>query len=168
MSNRPEPPSARDKIQRKVKPQKSATIPPTVIIGGALVFVIFLVVAVILATGDDLEEFEGPLPTVIPAPELASGADLEVETLLYVTEDTPFSIVAAPDNENDEFLNEVCAEVQVQRVGGEVGDFFYLDDSTENVAYWVFARRTDDSGWNGWLPLNVLAEEPPEDCEAEE
>ena len=167
MSNRPEPPSARDKIRRKVKPQKSASIPPTVIIGGALIFVIFLVVAVILAASDDLEEFEGPLPTVIPAPELARGADLQVETLLYLTEDTPFSIVAAPENENEELLNETCVEVQVQ-LDAEDGDFFYLDDSTEEIAYWVFARRTDDSGWNGWLPLDALSEDLPEDCEAEE
>ena len=121
-------------------------------------------VAVIVATGDDLEEFDGPLPTVIPAPAMASGADLEVETLLYVTEDTPFSIIAAPDNQNEELLNETCAEVQVQ-LDAEDGDFFYLDDSTEEVAYWVFARRTDDSGWNGWLPLDALSEELPDGCE---
>ena len=165
MSNRPTP-SGRDQIQRKIKPQKSASISPTAILGAALVFVIFLVVAVIIATGDDLEEFVGPTPTTIPAPEVAGGA-LQVETLLYLTEDTPFSIVAAPDNENEEFLNETCAEVQVQ-FDAEDGDFFYLDDSTEEVAYWVFARRTDDSGWNGWLPLDVLAEEAPSDCASEE
>ena len=167
MSNRPTPPSARDKIQRKVKPQQSAGIPPTVIVGGALIFVIFLVVAVIVAAGDDLEEFEGPTPTTIPLPQMADGADLELEALLYVTDDTPFSIIAAPENENEELVNETCAEVQVQR-DGEEGDFFYLDDSTEEVAYWVFARRTDESGWNGWLPLDVLSEELPDGCEGAE
>jgi hypothetical protein len=166
MSNRPTPPSARDKIQRKVKPQKSASIPPTVIVGGALIFVILLVVAVIVAAGDDLEEFVGPTPTTIPLPQMADGADLELEALLYLTEDTAFSIIAAPDNENEELVNETCAEVQVQV--SDTGNFFYLDDSTEEEAYWVYARRTDDSGWNGWLPLVVLSEELPDGCESQE
>ena len=164
MSNTPtnKPSTARS----KVTPKKTGGAPPIFIPIGALIGIVLLVLAVIIATSDDEEVNTGPTPTTIPAPVLESGAEVIEGMLLYTAESVPFSVIAAPDQENEEQSTEACGQVEVILAEANA-TVFYLDTSTEDEQYWIYARRTDDTGWNGWLPLSTLSEALPEGCTAE-
>lgn len=148
---------------RKVKPQQSAAVPTGLIIGGVLVGVLLIVLALALAAREDREEAERVTPTFVPAPTFPNGETLRDITFVYTAEEIPFSVIAAPNNENPEQRSAACQPMRVFR-NPQDGNYFYLDPETET--YWVYARRTDDTGWNGWLPFEALSLKLPESCQA--
>ena len=153
-------------LRAKVTPQQSGGISTSVVLGGALIGILFVLIAAFAATADDLEEFKGPLPTVIPAPVLADGTALTQDLTFYATEPVALSIIAAPDNESENTI-EACALVELIESPND-GNYFYLDTSTDEDAYWVYVVSTDGEGLNGWVPLDTLSETEPTACTEDE
>jgi hypothetical protein len=147
----------------KVKPRSGGSeIPPSVAIGGGLIVVLLLVVAIVAGLSND--NTEGIInATPIPAPVLVNNTSFGEGDTLYTAESIPFSVIAEAGNESTDQSTEACGKVIVTLA--PEGFYFHYD----NAQYWVYARRDDDTGWNGWLPLSALSKELPEGCpEAEQ
>jgi len=146
-----------DTISRKVKPQSGGGVPPGMMLIGGLLGVGLLIVGAIIAASDSGTPIP-PTPTTIPAP-LVDGVALAEDTTLFVTQDTPFSVLAASDSENTELIAAACATVLVYRNSND-GNYFYYDSQSD--VYWVYAQEA--GGANGWLPLQNLSATTPTGC----
>lgn len=149
---------------RKVTPQSGgAGVPPTVIFGLVIVGAVLLGLAIIIALVDRNNADEvAALPTLtpIPLPTLADGTTMATGDVFFVTQDIAFSLAAIADTENEDLIAPICTRIEVINHPTEEEGIVAVDADN---AYWVYAA--DEEGNNGWLPLAVLAELPPEGCE---
>jgi hypothetical protein len=144
-------------MTKKVTPQQEKASTNLVIAGG-LLGVGLILIGLLLAGTTNIGA--GPQPTVVPAPVFASGALLAPDTTVFITEETPFSILAAADQQSLSQTVLPCTEVEVAR-SPQDNNYFYLEN---DGTYWVYATL-QEQGWNGWLPFAAISDTLPGACE---
>lgn len=144
---------------RRIKPKKSSDFPIGLVVGGGLLGALIIIAGIFVAAGGG-GGANIASPTPVPAPVLDNTA-LAAGVSLYATQEQAIHLSILPRVESD-IRVPLCGEVIILDNLGESNFFFY--DTTGNNQYWLFVVNVAD-GVNGWLPMNQLALDVPDDCD---